>query len=158
MHLSKGILYVGIIAYSAAILLFFDWPAQTAATGTANYAWLIKVLLDVAFVAMSGIRLAGPALFAEDEADDEVAIHAEDLAFSDTALYGLFLTNVVCNGLYHAYMTAQSTGAESVFYTFLFIAEVFITTITWMLWSHAVKAQRRANRNTRNAPPARAAR
>lgn len=149
MHLSKGVLYVGIIAYSGAMLLFFDWPAQTAATGTANFAWLAKVLVDVAFIGLGLIRLLGPALFAEDEADDEVAIHEEDLHISDTALYGAFLLNVLGNAGFHAYMTSQVTGAESVFFTFVFVAEVLVLILTWVMWTHAIKAQKRAAQRAR---------
>jgi hypothetical protein len=53
--------------------------------------WLGKMVVDVGFAAIALIRLAGDSLFADDEADDEVAIHSEDLAVSDTMLFQALL-------------------------------------------------------------------
>jgi hypothetical protein len=151
MHLSKKALYLGIIFYSIALLIFQDWGAMASTIGTVSFAWLGKMVLDLAFAGMGFIRLAGPTLFAEDEADDEVAIHAEDLAFSDTALFGLFLLNVAANAGFHGYVTVMSTGIQSTYFSVWFMAEVVVLFLTWILFSHAKKSQARAARRSREA-------
>ena len=151
MHLSKSTLYVCIIAYSVAILVFQDWGSMAAAVGTVSALWLCKMMLDVGFAGMGFIRLAGPTLFAEDEADDEVAIHAEDLAFSDTALFGTFMLNVAANAAFHGYTTVMETGAVSLYFSLWFMAEVVVLFLTWILFTHARKAQLRAARKAKAA-------
>lgn len=71
MKLSKNSLYIGIIAYSAALLIFQDWGWMSATTGTISALWLGKMVLDALFAGMAFVRLAGDTLFAEDEAEDE---------------------------------------------------------------------------------------
>lgn len=154
MHLSKRVLYFGIIVYSGMLLIFQDWGSMAATVGTVSALWLGKMLLDVGFAGMGFVRLAGPTLFADDEADDEVAIHSEDLAFSDTALFGLFMVNVMvnvmANGGFHGYQTVMTTGAESLYYSIWFMAEAVVLFLSWILFSHARKAQVRAARKARN--------
>jgi hypothetical protein len=149
MHLSKRALYFGIVAYSVALLVFQDWGSMAGSVGTASALWLAKMVIDVGFVGMGGIRLLGNTLFADDEADDEVAIHAEDLAFSDTALFGLFMVNVLANGGFHGYQTVMTTGAVSMYFSIWFIAEAVVLFLTYVLFSHAQKAQARAARQAR---------
>jgi hypothetical protein len=144
MHLSKRILYLGIIGYSLALLILQDWAAMTASVGTISALWLGKMFVDIAFAGAAGVRLAGPALFAEDEQDDEVAIHAEDMAFSDTALFGFFLLNVVANLGFHAYETVLLVGGMSFYFSIWTIVEAVVLFLTWVLFSHARKSQRRA--------------
>jgi hypothetical protein len=154
MHLSKKILYLGIIGYSGALLIFQDWPAMTAFVGAVSAAFLVKMLLDVSFAGMAGIRLAGPALFADDEDDEDVAIHEEDLHFSDTALFGFFMLNVVANGGWHAYLSVMTVDLQSFYYSIWVIAEFAILLVTWVLFSHARKTQRRLARKSREAAKA----
>ncbi len=119
------------------------------AVGALSAAWLAKMLFDILLAGMAGIRLVGPALFADDEADDEVAIHADDLAFSDTALFGIFLLNVVGNTAWHAYETVMLTGAMSFYYSIWAIVEFVVLFLTWILFMHARKAQLRSARRAR---------
>lgn len=153
MHLSKRALYLGIIAYSVALLIFQDWGSMAASSGSVSAAWLIKMLVDLAFAGMGFIRLAGPALFAAEEAEDEVALHAEDLAFSDTALFGLFALNVAANTAYHGYETVVQVGALSFYYSIWFMAEVVVLFLTWILFTNARKAQLRAARAQNQPQP-----
>lgn len=154
MHLSKRVLYFGIIGYSIALLVFQDWGSMSSTVGTASALWLGKMVLDIGFAGMGFIRLAGNTLFAEDEADDEVAIHAEDLAFSDTALFGAFMVNVLANTGFHGYETVMTTGAVSMYFSIWFIAEVVILFLTYVLFGHARKAQLAAARKARAAKAA----
>jgi hypothetical protein len=154
VHLSKKALYFGIVGYCAALLILQDWGAMLGTTGTVSAAWLVKMGLDIVFIGMAAVRLIGPALFADDEADDEVAIHAEGLHFSDTALFGFFMLNVVGNLGWHAYTTVMTTGAESFYYSLWTIAEAVALFFSWILWSHAVKVQRRQARKERDAAKA----
>lgn len=149
MHLSKRSLYVGIIAYSAALLILQDWGAMLGTTSTVSMAWLAKMLVDILFIGMAVVRLAGPALFSDDDDDEEVAIHEEDLHFSDTALFGLFLVNVLGNLGYHGYLTVMATGGESFYYSLWTLAEVVALFLSWILWTHAVKSQKRLARKSR---------
>jgi hypothetical protein len=151
MHLSKRVLYLGIVAYSIALLIFQDWGSMSATVGTVSALWLGKMVLDVGFAGMGFIRIAGNTLFADDEADDEVAIHAEDLAFSDTALFGLFMLNVLANTGFHGYETVMTTGAVSLYFSIWFMAEVVVLFLTWILFSHARNAQLKAARKARAA-------
>lgn len=151
MHLSKKALYFGIIAFSAALLVLQDWPNMLGSTGTTSLAWLVKMFVDIAFAGMGLIRLVGPALFAEDEGDDEVAIHEEDLHVSDTALFGLFLVNLVGNAGYHGYRTVMATGGESFYFSLWVMAEGVAILLSYVLWTHAVKVQRRLARQSRAA-------
>jgi len=152
MHLSKSVLYVGIIAYSVALLLFQDWPAMTGTLGLISAAFLAKMGLDILFASMAGIRLVGPAFFADDEnPEDDVAIHAEDLQFSDTALFGLFFVNVLANGGFHAYKTVTTLGGESFAFSLWVIVEFFALFLTFILWRHAVQSQRRKAARARAA-------
>jgi hypothetical protein len=154
MHLSKRFLYLGIIAYSAALLIFQDWGSMSSTVGTASALWLGKMVVDIGFMGMAFVRIAGPSLFAEEENDDEVAIHAEDLAFSDTALFGVFLLNVALNTAFHGYQTVMTTGAVSMYFSIWFIVEVVILFLTWILFSHARKSQLRLARKSREAAAA----
>lgn len=79
----------------------------------------------------------------------KVAIHAEDLAFSDSALFGLFMVNVLGNTAFHGYETVMTTGANSIYFSVWFMAEVVVLFLTYILFSHAQKAQRRAARKAR---------
>jgi hypothetical protein len=151
MKLSKNFLYLGIIGYSGLLLVFQDWPAMTMFVGTVSALFLGKMLLDVLFAGMSFVRMVGPALFADDEEDDEVAIHEEDLHFSDTALFGLFLVNVACNGGYHGYMSVMTTGGQSFYFSIWVMAEFVVLLLTWVLFSHARKVQRRLAKRSRDA-------
>jgi len=151
MKLSKNVLYLGIIAYSVSLLVFQDWGWMASTIGAISAAWLGKMVLDVAFAGMGLVRLLGDTLFADEEADDEVAIHAEDLAFSDTALFGFFMANVVGNTAFHGYETVMNTGAVSFGYSLWFMAEAVILFLTFILYSHAVKAQKRAARAARES-------
>ena len=81
----------------------------------------------------------------------EVAIHAEDLAFSDTALFGFFMLNVLANTGFHGYETVMTTGAVSLYFSIWFMAEVVVLFLTYILFSHAAKAQKRAARKSREA-------
>jgi hypothetical protein len=151
MHLSKRVLYLGIIAYSLALLIFQDWGSMAATVGTISALWLGKMVLDVGFAGTGFIRLAGNTLFADDEADDEVAIHPEDLAFSDTALFGLFMANVLANAGYHGYETVMQTGAVSLYFSIWFMAEAVVLFLTYILFAHARKAQLKLARKSREA-------
>ena len=154
MHLSKRVLYIGIIGFAATMLVTQDWPAMIGTTGGVSAAWLAKMFADVLFIGMAGVRLLGPAFFADDESDDEVAIHEEDLHVSDTALFGVFLLNVLGNGAYHAYVTVTVTGAESFYYSMWTMVEGVALFLSWVLWSHAVKAQKKLARRSREAQAA----
>lgn len=151
MHFSKSALYIGIIAYSAALLIFQDWYYQNVLVGTMSAMFLLKMAVDLCFAGAAGVRLAGPALFDDNEGDDEVAIHSEDLHFSDTALYGIFLVNVLGNAGWHAYITTMTTGAESFGASIWCIVEFVILFFTWVLWTHAVKSQRAKARKAKAA-------
>lgn len=151
MHLSKSVLYLGIIGYSIALLIFQDWGSMSAAVGTVSALWLGKMLVDVGFAGLGGIRLAGPSLFAEDESDDEVAIHPEDLAVSDTALFGFFMVNIVANAAFHGYETVMTTGAVSLYFSIWFMVEAVALFLTYVLFSHAKKAQARLHRESKIA-------
>lgn len=151
MKLSKSVLYLGIIAYSAMLLLFQDWPAMTMFIGTVSALFLGKMLIDVLFAGGAFVRLIGPALFSDDEGDDEVAIHEEDLHFSDTALFGFFLVNVAANAAYHGYMSVMTTGGQSFYFSIWVMAEFVVLILTWVLFSHARKVQRVLARRSREA-------
>jgi len=154
MHLSKKAIYIGIIVYSVAILVIEDWPVMLATTGTVSLMWLLKMGVDIAFAGMAAVRLIGPSLFADDEADDEVAIHEDDLHFSDTALFGFFLLDLAGNIGWHGYMTVMTTGAQSFYYSLWTIAEAIAIFFSWILWSHAIKMQRKAARKARDTATA----
>jgi hypothetical protein len=155
MHLSKRVLYFGIIAYSIALLVFQDWGSMAATVGTVSALWLGKMLLDVGFAGLGAVRLAGPAFFADDEDDDEdVTIHAEDMAVSDTMLFGVFLANIVANLGFHAYATVTATGAESIYYSVWVIAEAVAFLFAALLFKNARAAQRKLARKTRDAAKA----
>jgi hypothetical protein len=156
MKLSKNTLYLGIIAYCGALLVFQDWGSMAAVAGTASALWLGKMVLDIGFVGIAGVRMAGDSLFADDEADDEVAIHAEDLAVSDTALFGLFMLNVLGNAGFHGYETVMTTGAVSLYFSIWFMAEIVVFLVTYILFSHARKSQARAARKARDLAKAQA--
>jgi hypothetical protein len=150
MHLSKHVLYVAIIAYSIALLLLQDWGMMASTTGLYQSGpWLLKMVVDVAFCAMALIRLAGPAFFASEDDDDDEAVTVEDLQFSDTALFGCFCLNLVCNGAFHGYEALYTQGAGSVYFSIWFIVELFGVFVTGMLWKHAITAQRRKARKAR---------
>ena len=149
MKLSKNTLYLAIIVYCAALLIFQDWGAMASNVGTISALFLGKMVVDVGFAGAAFLRLAGPTLFAEEEAADEVAIHEEDLHFSDTALFGLFLVNVAANAGFHGYQTVMTTGAVSTYYSLWFMAEIVVLFLTYILFSHAKKAQRRLARESR---------
>jgi hypothetical protein len=151
MHLSKKVLYIGIIAYSAALLIFQDYGPMPAAASIVSLMWLCKMFVDIVFAGMAFIRLAGPTLFASEDDDDEVAIHEEDLHFSDSALFGLFLVNVLGNGALHAYYTVQTTDAVSFYFSLWTIAEAIILFFTVILFKHASASQRKAARKARAA-------
>jgi hypothetical protein len=146
VHLSKKALYIGIIAYSIALLVFQDWYYQNILTGTLSFIFLGKMGVDLAFAGAALVRLVGPALFAEDEGEDEMAIHEEDLHFSDTALYGFFFANVLGNAGWHAYVTSMTTGGQSFVASIWCIAEFVILFFTWVLWKHALTVQKRQAR------------
>jgi hypothetical protein len=151
MHLSKKVLYISIIAYAVTLMIFQDWPAMTATTGTVSAMWLAKMFVDILFAGMGFVRLAGPTLFSDDEDDDEVAIHEEDLHFSDTALFGLFMVNIMANGAWHAYLTVMTTDAVSFYYSLWTIAEAVILFFAGILFAHARKSQRKLARKAREA-------
>ena len=149
MHLSKKALYVGIIAYCVALLIFQDWGSMTASVGTVSAAWLGKMLFDIGLACAAGVRLAGPSLFAEEEETDEVALHEEDLHISDTALFGVFMLNIIGNLAYHAYATVMTTGAVSFYFSMWVIAEAVALFLSYVLFSHARKTQRKLARQQR---------
>lgn len=149
MHLSKKVIYFGIIGFSVAMLIFMDYPSMLGSTGTVSLMWLVKMVVDIMFAGMALVRLAGPAFFASDEDDDEVSIHEEDLHFSDTALFGLFMVDLVGNLCWHAYLTVQTTGGESFYYSLWTLGEIIALFFAYILWSHAVKTQRRMARKSR---------
>lgn len=151
MHLSKKALYLGIIAYSAAILIFQDWPAMTATVGSASAPWLGKMCLDVLFAIGALVRMAGPSLFASDEDDDEIALQEEDLHVSDTMLFGAFLINVAANGSFHAYQSIMTTDLASFYYSIWTMAEFVVLIVTFVLFSHTRKVQKRMARKAREA-------
>lgn len=157
MHLSKSVLYIGIITYSVCLLFFQDWPTMTAAVGLFSALFLAKMGVDIVFAGMGALRMFGPMLFAEEDDDDEVTIHAEDLQFSDTALFGFFLINVLANGGFHAWRTIMTTGGESFALSIWVIAEFIVLLFTWILWRHAVAAQRRKAKASRKAAAVQAA-
>jgi hypothetical protein len=158
MHLSKSVLYIGIIAYSAAILFLQDWGDMVNTLGLVSAAFLGKMLIDIGFCGAGAIRLVGPAFFATDEDDDEVGIHEEDLQFSDTALYGLFFVDVLANAGWHGYVTTMTNGAMSFAYSIWVIIEAFALFFTFILWRHAIKVQKRVARKAREAAKAAATR
>jgi hypothetical protein len=144
VHASKGIFYVGIIAYSVLILLFWDWPAMTATTGSLSAVWLAKMGIDVLFAMGGAIGLAGPALFAsDDEGEDEIVLHKEDLPISDSLLFGAFLINILANGGWHAYQSVMTTDLTSFYYSIWTLAEFVLLILCWVLLSHTRKVQRR---------------
>lgn len=153
MKLSKGTLYLGIIGYCIALLVFQDWGNMASNVGTISALFLGKMVIDIGFAGAAFVRLAGPSLFASDEADDEMAIHEEDLHFSDTALFGLFMVNVLANAGYHGYETVMTTGAVSTYYSIWFMAEVVVLFLTYILFTHAKKAQQRLARQSRRNQP-----
>jgi len=155
MKLSKNVLYLGIISYSIAVLLLQDWGLMQATVGVVSALWLGKMVLDVVFAGMGFLRFAGDTLFADEEADDEVAIHKEDLAFSDTALFGFFMLNVFANAAFHGYATIQNTGSASVYFSIWFMAEVVVLFLSFILFKQARKAQLRAARKAREGINAR---
>ena len=143
MHLSKKTLYWGIILYSAALALTMDLPMEMTTTGLRDSGpWLLKLLVDGLFIGMAFVRLAGPSLFADEDSDDEVAIHEEDLHFSDSMLFGLFLLDLAGNGVYHGYASLMSDGVSNIWNVSWLIAELIGLFLCWTLWTHAVKAQR----------------
>jgi hypothetical protein len=154
MHLSKRVLYLAIIGYAVALLIFQDWPSMVATSGTVSAMWLGKMFIDILFAGMGFIRLAGPALFADDEADDEIAIHEEDLHFSDTALFGLFMLNIAGNVAWHAYLTVTLVDAASFYWSLWTIGEAVLLFFAGILFSHARKAQRKLARKAREAAQA----
>jgi hypothetical protein len=155
--MSKHTLYIAIIAYAVAVLMFQDYGPMLAATGTLSAMWLGKMLIDILFAGMGTVRLLGPAFFASDDDDDEVTIHEEDLHFSDTALFGLFMVNVAANLGWHAYQTVMTTDAVSFYYSLWTIAEVVVLFFAGILFSHARKAQQKLARKSRQAAAAAAA-
>jgi hypothetical protein len=157
MHLSKNFLYFSIIGYCVALLIFQDWGSMSSTVGTASALWLGKMVLDLGFVGVAFLRIAGPALFADDDAEDDVAFHAEDMAVSDTALFGLFLVNILANGGYHGYETITTTGTVSFYFSLWFIFEVFAFFLTLVLFSHARKTQAKLAKKARAEAAAKAA-
>jgi hypothetical protein len=154
MHMSKRVLFFGIIAYSIALLVFQDWGSMAMAVGTVSALWLGKMLLDIGFAGLGGIRLVGPAFFADEDDDDDVTIHAEDMAVSDTLLFGVFLVNIAANLAFHAYATVTSTGAESVYFSVWVIAEAIAFLFASLLFKNARAAQRKLARKTKEAAKA----
>ena len=157
MHLSKRILYLSIICYSIALLILQDYGLMLQTTGTTSALWLGKMGVDLVFVGMGLIRLLGPAFFASDDTDDEIGIQAEDLQFSDTALFGAFLLNLLGNFGWHAYITVMTTGGQSFYFSIWTVAEFFGLFICFMLWKHAAAVQKRKARAARQAAQAQAA-
>jgi hypothetical protein len=151
MHLSKKVLYIAIIGYAVALLIFQDWPAMVGSSGSVSAMWLGKMFVDIAFAGMGFLRLAGPAFFADEDDDDDVTIHPEDLQFSDTALFGLFMVNILANGAFHAYQTVMLTDALSFYYSLWTIAEAVMLFFAGILFSHARKAQKKLARKSREA-------
>ena len=152
MHFSKHALYAGIIGYSGCLLFFQDWPLENEALGLLSAAFLAKMLVDVIFAGAAAVRWIGPALFAGDEDDeDEVAIKEEDLHFSDTALYGFFLVNVLGNAGFHGYKTVMTQGAVSTWFAIWVMIEAVVLFLTWTMWHHASKVQKRKATAARKA-------
>lgn len=150
MHLSKNTLYLGIIFYSLGLLIFQDYAPMLHSVGTISLLFLIKMGIDVIFAGMAGIRLVGPAFFAqEDDEDDEVTIHPEDLQFSDTALFGFFMLNVGANLAYHGYLTINTQDAVSFWFSIWTMADCVILFAAFILFKHAQAVQRRLAKESR---------
>lgn len=149
MHMSKKVFYSSIIGYSLALLWMWDFWAGIDSVGTTSYAFLAKMVVDIGFICGALVLLLGPSMFASDDDEDDVGIHQEDLHISDTSLFGLFTVNLVANGGYHAYLYANTTGAESAYYLMWTLGEIFGVFFCAMLWNHAVKAQKRLARKAR---------
>ena len=160
MHASKSVFYLGIIAYSVGILLFWDWPTMTGTTGTASAVWLAKMGVDILFVMGGAILLAGPALFAgEDDDDEEIVLHKEDLPVSDNLLFGMFLIDVIANGGWHAYQSVVTTDLTSFYYSVWTVAEFVLLILSAVLLMHTRKVtRRRAQKARREAQTNQAAR
>jgi|HubBroStandDraft_2_1064218.scaffolds.fasta_scaffold00063_33 hypothetical protein len=151
MHLSKRVLYIAIIGYAVALLIFQDWPAMVNSSGSVSAMWLGKMFIDILFAGMGFLRLVGPAFFADEDDDDDVTIHADDLQFSDTALFGLFMANILANGGFHAYQTVMLEGSLSFYFSLWTIAEAIMLFFAGILFSHARKSQRKLARKSREA-------
>lgn len=151
MHVSKKIFYTGIIAYSLALLWMWDFWAGINSTGGTSYAFFGKMVVDIGFICAALIMLVGPSMFASDDDEDDIGIHQEDLHMSGSSLFGLFTLNLVANGGYHVYLYGTTLGAESAYYVLWALAEVFGVFFCAMLWSHAVKAQKKLARKAKAA-------
>lgn len=143
----KKVFLLGVIAYSACILLLQDWPLQTAATGSANFIFLGKMLIDVFFGGYAALKLFGSDFIPQDETDDEVTtIKLEEISVPDNWFYGLFSVNLLGNIGYHGYLTSIYSDERSVYFTIWFIVEAVALGLTFIFFKHA---QRVALKNSR---------
>ena len=151
MHTSKKVFYTSIIGYSLALLWMWDFWAGINSTGSISYAFLGKMVVDIGFICAALVLMLGPSVFASDDDEDDVGIHQEDLHISDTSLFGLFTLNLVANGAYHAYLYGNTTGGESAYYLIWTLGEIFGVFFCAILWNHAVKAQKRLARKSKQS-------
>src|SRR5258708_36555563 len=103
----KRVFFMGVIIYSAAILLLNDWPTAVNLTGTTALPWMAKCLIDLSFGALGIFKMFGDQIHFDEE---EVGIHSDDVSVPDTWLYGLFGVNLLGNFGWHGYEFATQSG------------------------------------------------
>ncbi len=137
----KKMFFTGVIAYSIALFILQDLPLQTAATGAMNYAFLGKLVIDVFFAGYAAFKLFGKDWIPQDDDDDEIThIDASEVSIPDNWLYGLFGINLIANAGFHMWLTGQTTGGESVWFTAWFLGEVALLLLTFVFFKHAQAA------------------
>lgn len=144
----KRVFFLGVIAYSLAILLFNDWPAAINNTGTQALPWMAKCLIDVCFAGLGAFKLFGDQIHFDE---DEVGIHADDVSVPDVWLYGLFGLNLLGNFVWHGYEFATQTGFASTYNSFWFMGEFVAMLLTVVLYKHAAQVARRELRRANDA-------
>jgi len=140
----KKVFFVGVIVYSAAIILLMDLPTAVSFSGTKALPWMAKCLIDLLFIGAAFFTMFGSTI---EWDDDEIGIHPDDVKVPDMWLYGAFGLNLLCNFGWHGYEFATLSGAESLYNAVWFFAEFLAMFLTFVLFKHAGQVARRELRN-----------
>ena len=139
----KRVFFLGMIAYSAAILFFNDWPGAINNVPPAAYVWMAKCLLDLAFGGLAALKLFGDQIHFDE---DEIGLHPEDVSVPDVWLYAAFGLNILGSWSWHGYEFAHQTGIEATYNSIWWFGETVVLFLTYVFYKHAADVARREAR------------
>ena len=134
MKITKYGFYMGVAIYMGALALFYDLPGNTGNTGVIASLFLIKMVADIALMAISVTKMVelmrgkGSISLAQAKAaqnyNEELEIVGHGLA--DNTYYLVILGYVAYNLWYHFQWNAATTGIESIFYALWCVGDCFL--------------------------------